>query len=104
MFVITNLVETRFGKLILNHFIGINCPEFRRGVADSYFFKLTLGSDCLDFCSWSVAFKTILTCESKFCKLIINIYYNKNKRLQSFESLYGLVCITFAKISFILKP
>ena len=33
------------GKLILNHLVGNNCPEFRNGLLDSDFFKLTLGSD-----------------------------------------------------------
>ena len=29
------------GKVILNHLIGNNCPEFRNGLLGSYFFKLT---------------------------------------------------------------
>ena len=49
------------GKLILNHLIGNNYPEFRNGLLDRYFFKLTLGSDCLELCLWTVTFKPILT-------------------------------------------
>ena len=48
-------------KLTLNHLIGNNCPEFHNGLLDSYFFKLTLGSDCFKLCFWTVAFKTFLT-------------------------------------------
>ena len=54
---IANLIESRMAKLILNHLIR----EFRNGIPDSYFFKLTLGSDYLELCFWAVAFKTILT-------------------------------------------
>ena len=50
MLVITNVIELRMGKLILNHLIGNNYPEFRNGLLDSYFFKVTLGSDCLELC------------------------------------------------------
>ena len=45
MFMITNLIEPRTGKL--KHFIGNNHPEFCNGTLDSYYFKLTLGSDFL---------------------------------------------------------
>ena len=61
MFMIYNLIEPRMRKLILNHLIGNNCPEFHNGLLDSYFFKLTLGSDCLKLYFWRIAFKTILT-------------------------------------------
>ena len=47
MSMITNLIEPCMGKLILNHLFGNTRPEFCNGVLDSYFFKLTLGSDCL---------------------------------------------------------
>ena len=50
MFMITNLIE-----------IGYNYPEFHNELLDSYFFKLTLGSDCLELCFRTVAFKNILT-------------------------------------------
>ena len=60
MFMITNLIGLRIGKLLLGILIGINWPEFRNRLLDSYFFKLTLGSDCLELCFWAVAFKTIL--------------------------------------------
>ena len=55
MFMITNLNEPCIGKLILNQLIGNNCPEFRNELMGSYFFKLTLGSDCLELCFWTVA-------------------------------------------------
>ena len=61
MFMIPNLIEPRMGKLIHNHLTGNNCPEFRNGLLDCCFFKLTLGSDCLELCFSAVAFKTILT-------------------------------------------
>ena len=48
MSVITNLIDPRIRKLILNHLTGNNCPEFCNGFLDTYFFKLTLGSDCLE--------------------------------------------------------
>ena len=35
------------GKLILKNLIGNICAEFRNGLSDSYFFKMTLESDCL---------------------------------------------------------
>ena len=36
------------GTLIVNHLTQNNYPEFRNGLLDIYFFKLTLGSDCLE--------------------------------------------------------
>ena len=103
----TNLIEPRIGKLILNHLIGNNCPEFLNdGLLDSHFFKLTLESGCLELCFKTVAFKNVLTqsfssqgfkhklahmCslnltpklsfELRFCIFIINVYYTKSKRL-----------------------
>ena len=50
MFMITNLIKPHMGKLKLNHLIGNNSPEFCSGLIDSYFFKLTLESDCLELC------------------------------------------------------
>ena len=61
MFMINNLIESSMGKMILHRLIGNNCPEFRNGLLDSYFFKLTLGSDCVELCFWAAAFRTILT-------------------------------------------
>ena len=58
---ITNLMELRMGKVILNRLTGNNCREFCNGPLDSYFFRLTLGNDCLELCFLAVAFKTILT-------------------------------------------
>ena len=94
---IFNLIETHMGKLILNHLIGNNCPEFRNGLMDSYFFKLTLGIDYLELCFWTVTFKTILkynsahilslnltpklNFESRFHMFSIYVYYKKSKRL-----------------------
>ena len=46
IFMITELVEPRMEKLILNHLIENNYTEFRDELLDCYFFKLTLGSDC----------------------------------------------------------
>ena len=46
MFMVTNLIEPRTRKLILNHLIGNNCPEFRDGPLDSYFSKINRGSNC----------------------------------------------------------
>ena len=48
-FTIINVMEPRMGKLILNHLIETNCPEFSNRLMDSYFFKLTLESDHLGF-------------------------------------------------------
>ena len=45
---ITNSIKPRMGKLVLNHLIENNCPKFRNGLLDSYCFKLTLGSDCVE--------------------------------------------------------
>ena len=60
MFMMTNLIEPRTVKLILSHLIGNNCPEFHNGLLYSYFFKLTLGSDCFQLCFWRIAYNTIL--------------------------------------------
>ena len=57
----TNLTEPGMGTLTLNHLIGNNSPVFRNGLLGSYFFKWTLGDDCLELCFWKVTFKTILT-------------------------------------------
>ena len=61
MFMTNNLIEPCMEKLMLNYLFRNNCPELRSGLLDSYFFRLTLGSDCLEFCFWTVALKTILT-------------------------------------------
>lgn len=50
MFIITNLIEPRIGKLILNYLTGKNRSELCNGLLDSYFFKLALGMDCLELC------------------------------------------------------
>ena len=61
MFMITYLVELCVGKMILNHSNENNCPEFGNELLNSYFFKLILGSDCLELCVWRVAFKPMLS-------------------------------------------
>ena len=58
---ITNFMEVRMGKLILNHLIRNNCPEFGNGLLDNYFFKLTVGRDFLEPCFSTLALKTIVT-------------------------------------------
>ena len=45
---ITSLIKRCMGKLILNRLIGNNCSGFPNGLLESYFFKLTLKSDCLE--------------------------------------------------------
>ena len=50
MFMITNLIVPRMGKLILNNLIGNSNQEFRNGFLDSYLFQLTLGSNYLELC------------------------------------------------------
>ena len=96
MFVITNLIKPWMGKLILNHLIGNNFPEFHIRLLGSYFFKLTLGSDCLELCFWTVDFKTILilnltpklSFKPRFRMLIIIVYYKKSERLLSLDSWF----------------
>ena len=78
MLVITNVIELRMGKLILNHLIGNNYPEFRSGLLDSYFFKLTLGSDYLELC-FSALMPSLnsarkLPFELRLRVFIINVY------------------------------
>ena len=58
---VTNLSKPRNGKLVLDRLIGNNCPEFRNGLPNIYFFKLTLGSDYLELFFKTVVSKTILT-------------------------------------------
>ena len=48
-----------------------NSPKFCNKLLDSYFFKLTLGSDCLELFFWTVSFKTIqIQC---YCKNTIRL-------------------------------
>ena len=51
MFMITNSIKPRMGKLILNNLTGNNWLEFCNGPLDSYFFKLTSDADCLELAS-----------------------------------------------------
>ena len=98
----TSLIELYMGKLILNHLVGNNCPEFRSRLLDSCFFKLALRSDGLELYFRVLALKTILTQQYfkntshfkpelqtqfgvyavfRFHMFIINDYYSKSKRL-----------------------
>ena len=52
---ITNLMEPWMGQRILNHFVRNNCPQFRNGLQDSYFFKLTLESVPLELFEQSLS-------------------------------------------------
>ena len=61
MFVITYLISIRMGMSILIHLIQNNCPEFRNGLLDSYFFEQTLRSEWLGIGFRTLALKTILT-------------------------------------------
>ena len=63
MFMITSLIKSRMGKLILTRFIRNNCPEFRNRLLDSYFFQTALGNTLiiLNFFSGQSILKTILT-------------------------------------------
>ena len=119
MFMIANLIEPPMGKLILNHLIGNKCPEFRDRFLDSYFFKLTFGSDCLELYFWTVAFKTNqkyqsisnqsfkrnlahmpclnltpkLSFESCFRMFIITGYYTKKQTLELLGQLVTLLIL-----------
>ena len=87
--------RTRTGMLILNHLIENNCPQFRDGLLDSYFFKLTLGSDCLELRLWEFAFKTITN------SVILQIYQLlSNKSFQQYTEhmpslFFGCSSLTF---------
>ena len=61
MFIITNSIKPRTGKLILNHLFRNNYQDLCNGLLGSYFFELTLGSNCLELFFWTVAFKTTMT-------------------------------------------
>ena len=84
---IINLIKPCMGKLILNHLVGNNRQEFRNGLFDSYFFKLTseveIGKDCLELCFWVVAFNTILT----------HVTYYKNTIRFKTRALSKVCCI-----------
>ena len=45
----------------VNYLIENLGNPFGNGLLDSYFFKMTLGTDCLKLYFWTVAFKPILT-------------------------------------------
>ena len=53
MFMNTNFIEPRIGRLILINLIGNKTPEFCNALLDSYLLKLNLGSDCLELCFWA---------------------------------------------------
>ena len=52
-----------------NHLTGNNGAEFGVGLLDSYFFKLSLGSDSLELRFWTVGSKTILSYNNNITKL-----------------------------------
>ena len=56
MFMITNMIETCMGKLILNRLVGNNYPEIRDGLWE----VLTLGSNCLELFSEHLLSKLLL--------------------------------------------
>ena len=60
-FMATNLIKLGMGKLILNQLIVSNCIEFSSVLLESFFVKLTLGSDSLEFSFWKDTFKIVLT-------------------------------------------
>ena len=95
MLVITNLIESRMGKLILNHLIENTCREFHNGFLTSSFFKLTLESDFLGLCFGKVAFKTIVTQQ----------YYKNTSRFQTrawsiYFGTYAVIKFNLYKLSF----
>ena len=54
MFMITNLIESCIGKLILHHLFENKCPEFRSGLllylwTDSYFWYFIIVKICVNF-------------------------------------------------------
>ena len=55
MFMITYLIEPCIGKLILNHLIGNDSPEFHYKLLDIYFFKWTSGGYCTERYFWTVS-------------------------------------------------
>ena len=94
---IMNLIKPRVGKLLLNNLIGNNCPEFRNGRLDSYFFKLTLESGCLELCLWTVTtyrlvhkkqtlvvlgLLVILIFVHCYCEIYCKVYILSNKYCQ----------------------
>ena len=60
MFMTTKLIEPHVGKLMLNHMIGNNSSELGDELLDNYFFKLILGSNCLELFFRTVTLKTNL--------------------------------------------
>ena len=81
MFMITNLMDVRMGKLTLNYLIRNSCPEFPNGLWVSDFFK----HHSADVSSLKVTLK--LSFEPRFRIFIINFYFTKSKHLQSWNSL-----------------
>ena len=75
---ITNLIKPRMRKLILNHLIGNDSPEFHNGLLGSYFFKLNLGSDCWNFLFLRSPFQNHLDLISQKQRSLSNLSFKHN--------------------------
>ena len=88
-----------FTEEILNeklHFLcSDNCPEFRNGLLDSYYFKLTLGSGCLE-----LLFKTDAL-QNHPDSVILQIYQSHSN--QSFKHNLKHMPSLSLTLSFLLK-
>ena len=92
---VTNLIESCMGKMILNHLIGNNCPEFLNGLLGSYFYKLTLEKGCLQ-----------LYLDSRFQNLPEKQRFRGIHRKRCSEKMQQIYrrTLTFQKISIVFKP
>ena len=61
MLMANNLIELGIWKLILNQLIVRNCVEFCNVFLESFFVKVTLGSDSLKFSFWTENVKIVMT-------------------------------------------
>ena len=57
LMITNNFIKPRIGKLILNIWLEITVQSFTVDFWTATFFKLTLGSDCLELRYWTVNFK-----------------------------------------------
>ena len=80
---------------------GNNFPEFCNVLLESYFFKLTLGSDYLEICFWAVAFKIIWL--SKYYNKILHHVrlLHKKLTLEFFVLFLHWPCIPSAYFAFL---
>ena len=97
--------QTEYVEPDTYHLIGSNCPEFRNELLGSFFFKLTLGSNCFKLCFWRVVFKTIVTQQcykntSRFQTRALNTIRDENlkqlwfiktkrKNIKSMQHIFG---------------